>query len=126
MLQILDPALAKIPSANTGMPITALGFERTVYQIFNAIKRRYLAEKDFESWTERTWPSREYAIRKQNSLKKSVNEIIKSNILEKLDFLDFSKIADSVPRWLEGEEVAGLSGDFIQTIITMGTFLKQS
>ncbi|HPO90023.1 MAG TPA: asparagine synthase-related protein [Victivallales bacterium] len=124
LLQILSPALAAIPSANTGMPVTAGMFERTFRQIFNTAKRRILAEKDFESWMERTWPSREYALRKQNSLKSAVMELIQSDIFDQLEFLDIKKIKNDFPNWLMGENITGVSGDLVQTITTIGTFLN--
>ncbi len=125
LLQILDPALAGIPSANTGMPVTAGGFERTLHQVFNAARRRMLAEKDFESWTERTWPSREHALRKQESLKKAVMSILDSETLEQLEFLDMDKVRTKISKWLEGANVPEVSGDLVQTITTIGTFLEE-
>ncbi|HPN83774.1 MAG TPA: asparagine synthase-related protein [Victivallales bacterium] len=124
LLQILDENLAKIPSANTGFPITASGLEQTAYQICRGIKRRISGAKDFESWTERTWPSREYALKNQKSLNTAAREIIRSDLLEQLGFLDIGKIRRELPRWLQGEKVDGVSGDLVQTLVTIGTFLQ--
>jgi asparagine synthetase B (glutamine-hydrolysing) len=124
MLEILNPKLAKIPSANTGLPVTASDWEQTAYQIIGAFKRRISGQKDWEEWTERTWPSREYALRRQNTLKNAAHEIISSGVFEKLDFLEAEKIKKEIPRWLEGEKIQGISGDLVQTLITIGTFLK--
>jgi asparagine synthetase B (glutamine-hydrolysing) len=125
-LKILSPKLAKIPSANTGLPITASSMEQTVYQIAGALKRRILGQKDWEEWTERTWPSREFALQNYPSLKNAALEIINSNTLEQISFLNIKKIRDEFPRWLNKEKVPGISGDLVQTIVTIGTFLKQS
>jgi asparagine synthetase B (glutamine-hydrolysing) len=125
-LKMLDPKLAKIPSANTGLPVTASSMEQTIYQIAGALKRRILGQKDWEEWTERTWPSREFALQNYPSLKNAALEIINSNTLEQISFLDIGKIREEFPRWLNGEKVPGISGDLVQTIVTIGTFLTQS
>jgi len=124
LLKILDPKLARIRSANTNLPVTATPLEQTLFQFANAAKRRLLCEKDYEEWTQRTWPSREAALRNQKSLKNAVLEIINSDTLEQLDFLDLGKIRSEFPPWLDGKKVPGISGDLVQTIVTMGTFLS--
>jgi len=55
----------------------------------------------------------------------AINDLINSDTLEKLDFLDLSKIRQDIPLWLKGEQPEGVSGDFVQTLLTMGTFLQQ-
>ncbi|MBN1863874.1 MAG: hypothetical protein JW808_03125 [Victivallales bacterium] len=124
LLQILDPRLAAIPSANTGFPITACGIGQTFHQLYSAIRRRISRKGDYEAWTERTWPSREHALRNQQPLKNAALDIIRSDTLEQLDFLDVAKVRDQVPRWLDGENIPQISGDIVQTLTTMGTFLS--
>jgi len=126
LLKILDPKLARIRSANTNLPVTATPLEQTLFQLANAAKRRILCEKDYEEWTQRTWPSREVALRNNKSLKNAALDIINSNVLEQLDFLDLGKIRSEFPNWLDGKKVPGISGDLVQTIVTMGTFLKNA
>lgn len=122
LLQILAPSLAAIPSANTAMPVTAGMFERTLRQILNATKRRIFGEKDFKSWTERTWPSREYALRTQLSLKNATLQILDSDVIAQLEFINTQKLRSQLTKWLDGDNVSDVSGDFVQTIITIGTF----
>lgn len=125
-LTLLDKRLAKIWSANTNLPVTASCFKQTVYQLAGFAKRRIFPEKqdaDTE-WAERTWPTRDYALRNQSLLKNEVKELCGSDTLECLDFLDMPKIRADIPRWLDGENIAGVSGDLVQTILTLGTFLK--
>jgi asparagine synthetase B (glutamine-hydrolysing) len=123
-LEILDPRLAKIWSANTNLPVTASPLRQTAYQITNFLKHRIFPEKEKPEWTERTWPSREDALRSQPLLKKAVLDLCKSDTLEGIDFLDIKKIRDEFPRWLEGENIPGISGDLVQTMLSLGTFLR--
>ncbi|MFA6292654.1 MAG: asparagine synthase-related protein [Victivallales bacterium] len=123
-LEILDPRLAKIWSANTNLPVTASPLRQTAYQLTNFLKHRIFPEKEKPEWTERTWPSREDALRSQPALKNAVLELCKSGTLEEIDFLDMEKIRDEFPRWLEGEDIPGISGDLVQTVLSLGTFLK--
>lgn len=124
-LKILDPKLARIWSANTNLPVTASAWRQTLYQAAGFVKRRIIPEKEKPAWTERTWMSREHALRNQQILQNAVDELCKSDILEQINFLDIKKIKESFPRWMKGENVEGLSGDLVQTILTTGTFLKQ-
>ena len=123
-LEILDPRLAKIWSANTNLPVTASPLRQTAYQLTNFLKHRIFPEKENPEWTERTWPSRENALRSQPILKTAVLELCKSDTLEEIDFLDIEKIRDEFPRWLKGENIPGISGDLVQTVLSLGTFLK--
>ncbi len=123
-LEILDPRLAKIWSANTNLPVTASPLRQTAYQLTNFLKHRIFPEKEKPEWTERTWPSREDALRCQPALKKAVLDLCESDTLEEVDFLDIVKIRNEFPRWLEGENVPGISGDLVQTVLSLGTFLK--
>ena len=123
-LEILDPQLAKIWSANTNLPVTASPFRQTAYQLTTFLKHRIFPEKKKPEWMERTWPSREHALRNQPLLKKAVLSLCKSDALEKTEFLDIEKIRDEFPRWLNGENIPGISGDLVQTVLSMGTFLK--
>ena len=123
-LEILNPHIAKIWSANTNLPITASPLRQTAYQITNFMKHRIFPEKEKPEWTERTWPSREDALRGQPALKKAVIDLCNSDTLEEIDFLDIQKVRDEFPRWLEGENIPGISGDLVQTVLSLGTFLK--
>lgn len=122
-LKILDPSIAKIWSANTNLPVTASPSVQTAYQLARAAKRRLTFQKDYEEWRERTWPSREYALKNQSTLKNAALEIINSGILETLKFLDHDKIRKTIPRWLNGEKIPGISGDLVQTLVSIGTHL---
>ncbi len=123
-LEILDPRLAKIWSANTNLPVTASAFTQTAYQLAGAVKRKIFPKEEKPEWMERTWPSREHALRSQPRLKEAVNDLCRSDVLEEAGFLDTAKIKDEFPRWLEGENIPGISGDLVQTVLTLGTFLK--
>lgn len=124
-LKLLDLRLAEIWSANTNLPVTASSLKQTVYQLAGALKRRIFPEARKPAWAERTWPTRDYALRNQQGLKDAVLELCKSDILEKPGFLDMEKVRKLFPRWIEGENIIGVSGDLVQTVLTMGTFLKQ-
>ncbi len=123
-LEILDPRLAKIWSANTNLPVTASPAKQTLYQITSFLKHRIFPENAKPEWTERTWPSRDHALRNQPILKKAVTDLCKSDTLEEADFIDIQKIRDELPRWIDGEDIPGISGDLVQTVLTLGTFLK--
>lgn len=124
-LKLLDPKIAKIWSANTNLPVTASSFQQTMYQIAGFIKRRIVPEKQKETWQERTWPLRADALRSQKSLKDAVKALCSSDTFEQLDFLDIQKLKHDIPKWIDGENVPGVSGDLVQTLLTMGTFLEQ-
>jgi hypothetical protein len=125
-LEILDNDLAKIWSANTNLPVTASCWKQTAYQIAGFIKRRIFPEnQNLEEWAERTWPTRDYALRKEKVLREVVKSLCQSGTLEQLDFLDMDKLRRDFPRWIDGERIEGISGDLVQTILTMGTFLEQ-
>ena len=123
-LEILDPRLAKIWSANTNLPVTASATKQTVYQLAGFLKRRIFPEKQNPAWTERTWPSREHALRNQPILKNAVLALCQSDTLDEIDFLDIKKIRAEFPRWLNGEDIPGISGDLVQTVLSLGTFIK--
>jgi asparagine synthetase B (glutamine-hydrolysing) len=123
-LEILDPRLARIWSANTNLPVTASAFRQTVYQLAGSVRNRIFPKEQKPEWMERTWPSREHALRNQTVLKDAVLSLCKSDTLEETDFLDIKKIRDEFPRWLNGEDVPGISGDLVQTVLSLGTFLK--
>lgn len=124
-LSILDPKLAGIWSANTNLPVTASPWRQTLYQLAGALKRRILRQKEKETWEERTWPSREHALRNQATLKSAVLELCANDTLEQLEFLDLAKVKSDIRRWVQGEDVPGVSGDLVQTILNIGTFLNQ-
>lgn len=126
-LKMLDPKLARIWSANTNYPVTASRFEQTLHQAAGFLKRRIQGDSvDVPSWKERTWPSRDHAVRDQETLRKEAVSIVSSGVLEPLDFLDHAKLRADIPRWLDGDDVPGVSGDLVQTILTIGAFLKGS
>jgi hypothetical protein len=89
------------------------------------IKHRFVPEKQVPAWKERTWPSRSDALKNQKSLKEAVLSLSASKKLENLDFLDISKLHSDIKQWMSGENIPGISGDFLQTLLTMGTFLEQ-
>ena len=124
-LKLLDSKIASIWSANTNLPVTASCWTQTLYQLSGFIKRRIIPEKSVPSCQERTWPAREGALRQQDSLKNAVKKLCESDTLDKLDFLDINKIRKDVPKWIDGENIPGLSADLVQTLLTMGTFLEQ-
>lgn len=124
-LKILDERLAKIWSANTNLPVTASCWTQTLYQLAGAIKRRIFPVDEKPAWAERTWPTRDHALRNQQGLKVAVRELCNSEVLEQLDFLDTEKIKKLFPRWIDGENIRGISGDLVQTVLNAGTFLKQ-
>jgi hypothetical protein len=125
-LKILNPEIARIWSANTNLPVTASCWTQTAYQIASFIKHRFVPEEQKPEWQERTWPSRDDAIRSQKLLKDAVISLSSSGILEQLDFLDMDRIRKDIPKWIEGENIPGFSGDLVQTLLTMGTFLELS
>ena len=86
--------------------------------------RRLFPKDEKPEWMERTWPSREHALRNQPVLKDAVLSLCKSETLEEAEFLDIAKIRDEFPRWLDGENIPGVSGDLVQTVLSLGTFLK--
>jgi hypothetical protein len=126
-LKILDKKLAGIWSANTNLPVTASCWTQTLYQLAGFVKRRIFPEKQDpdKEWAERTWPSREYALRNQPLLQKAVKELLDSNVLEILEFLDIDRIRSEFTSWMDGKNINGISGDLVQTVLTMGTFLRQ-
>ena len=121
----LNPEIASIHNANTNLPVTASCWKQTVYQLAGFLKRRIVPETEKGAeWQERTWPSRDYALREQESLKKAVKKLCSSDIFEQLNFLNMNKIRTDVPKWIDGEDIAGISGDLVQTLLTLGTFLE--
>ena len=124
-LKMLNPKIAAIWNANTNLPVTASCWTQTAYQLATFVKHRFVAEKENPAWMERTWPSRSDALRNQISLKTAVEKLCQSDIFEQLDFLDTKKLYSDVPKWLNGENIPGLSGDLVQTLLTIGTFLEQ-
>jgi hypothetical protein len=124
-LELLDPEIASIWSANTNLPVTASAMKQTVYQIAASIKRRIFFEKDDSEWEERTWPLRDFALRDQQILRQAVKELLDSDILEIPGFFDLKKARADFSKWIDGENVPGVSGDLVQTVLTLGTFLKQ-
>jgi asparagine synthetase B (glutamine-hydrolysing) len=124
-LKILNPEIAAIWNANTNLPVTASCWKQTAYQLMTFIKHRFVPEKQVPAWKERTWPSRSDALKNQKSLKEAVLSLSASKKLENLDFLDISKLHSDIKQWMSGENIPGISGDFLQTLLTMGTFLEQ-
>lgn len=125
-LMLLDKRLANIWSANTNLPVTASCLKQTIYQLAGFAKRRIFPEKQDadKEWAERTWPTRDYALRNQQSLKDAVKKLCASDTLECLGFFDMPKLRNDFSRWLEGENIPGMSGDLVQTVLTLGTFLN--
>ena len=123
-LKILNPKVAAIWSANTNLPVTASCWEQTFYQLAGALKRRIIPEPRKPEWMERTWPERDDTIRQQPALKDAVKKLCASDTLEALGFLDMDLIGKDIPEWLDGGAPQGVSGDLVQTLLTMGTFLS--
>ncbi|OGV35323.1 MAG: hypothetical protein A2020_06275 [Lentisphaerae bacterium GWF2_45_14] len=125
-LQILDKRLAHIWSANTNLPVTASCLKQTLYQIAGFAKRRIFPERQDadKEWAERTWPTRDYALRNQETLKNAVKSLCSSDTLDSLGFFDMTKLKKDFPKWIDGENVEGVSGDLVQTVLTIGTFLN--
>lgn len=123
-LEMLDPRLAKIWSANTNLPVTASAVRQTVYQLAGSVRNRIFPKEQKPEWMERTWPSREHALRNQPLLREAVLSLCKSETLGETGFLDIGKIREEFPRWLNGENIHGISGDLVQTVLSMGTFLE--
>jgi asparagine synthetase B (glutamine-hydrolysing) len=124
-LKRLDPRLAAIWSANTNLPVTASHWRQTLYQVVGGIKRRIVREPERPEWCERTWPSRDHALRQQETLQLAVRELLADDTLAMTGFLDLEKLRRDIPRWMDGEKVFGMSGDLVQTLLTLGTFLAQ-
>lgn len=124
-LKKIDPELAKIWSANTNLPVTASCWTQTAYQLTGFLKRKIIPEEQKTEWQERTWPERKYALREQQLLIDAITNLLNSDTLEQLDFIDIIKIRKDIPLWLKGENPKGVSGDLVQTLLTMGTFLQQ-
>ncbi|OGV51272.1 MAG: hypothetical protein A2X49_03655 [Lentisphaerae bacterium GWF2_52_8] len=124
-LSILDPRLAKIRSANTNLPVTASNLTQTLYQLAGFAKRRIIPEKP-QGQQERTWLSREETLLTNRPLQLKVEELLESGALQELEFFDTDKLRDGIRRWLKGEKVPGLSGDMVQTALSLGTFLRIS
>jgi len=123
-LKILNPKIAAIWNANTNLPVTASCWQQTAYQLATFVKHRFVPEKQLPAWKERTWPSRTDALRNQKSLKEAVLALSDSNTLEKLTFLDIGKVHSDIKKWLDGENISAISGDLVQTLLTIGTFLE--
>ena len=124
-LKRLNPEIAGIWSANTNLPVTASCWTQTFYQLAGFIKRKFIPEEQKPEWHERTWPERGDALRQDELLKNAVKDLCASETLSKFDFLNTKKIKDEIPRFLEGEDIPGISGDLVQTLLTMGTFMQQ-
>lgn len=124
-LKILNPEIASIWSANTNLPVTASCWTQTLYQLAGFVKRRFIPEEEKPEWMERTWPERHDAIRSDDILKQEVRALCSDNsCLNSLGFLDMKKLENDIIPWLDGKNVDGVSGDLVQTLITMYTFLK--
>ena len=124
-LKILNPAIAAIWSANTNLPVTASPWTQTAYQLAGFIKRRIFTEEQKPEWQERTWPGRDDAVRQQQRLKDALQQIFDSEVLDQLNFIDTDRMKDDFTRWVNGENIPGPSGDFVQVILSAGTFLQQ-
>jgi asparagine synthase (glutamine-hydrolysing) len=123
-LKILNPDIAKIWSANTNLPVTASCWTQTFYQLAGFVKHRFIPEDDKPEWQERTWPERHDAIRSDVVLKNTVIALCaEDSILNQLEFLDMKQLRKDLPAWIQGDNVPGVSGDLVQTLITMYTFL---
>jgi len=124
-LKILNPEIAAIWSANTNLPVTASCWTQTAYQLAGFVKRRFIPEEQKPEWMERTWPERHDAIRSDETLKQVVRDLCSdSSPLRTLEFLDLSRLQQDIIPWLEGGDVDGVSGDLVQTLITLYSFLK--
>jgi len=124
-LPILSSELAKIPNANTRMPITASSFTQTFYQLAFILRNRFRSSKaDIPGWKERSWPSREYIFRNEGIYADELRDIAESEILAQIPFLNTAKLKQDIPAWLEGQEVPEMGADFLQLILTIGAFLK--
>jgi asparagine synthetase B (glutamine-hydrolysing) len=125
-LRILNPRIASIRSANTNLPVTASHWTQTLCQLASACRNRIFGTEAKPEWQERTWPGRDDAVRQQDSLKAALAGIFASGVLDQLDFLDTGLMADEFTRWVGGEALPGPSGDFVQAVLSVGTFLRQS
>lgn len=120
-LKILNKQLYNLMSANTTYPIRASSFEKTLYQIRDYfLKKTGLKNKFIDDDFQRMGLPVNYLLR--NDLRHFVEEFLRSDRLETINFLDISKIKRHTREWLNSEK----GGEqVLMLLVTADQFLKQ-
>ncbi|MHA1113907.1 MAG: asparagine synthase-related protein [Alphaproteobacteria bacterium] len=122
----LSPALARLPSANTGIRLAASPARQTAAllgraALFYATRDRRFRPPDA---AERTWPDRDTQLRAQAVLRDRLDEAIDSDRLaEALPDLDLARVKADIRIWRARSSGGGA---LMTSLITLDQFLKSS
>jgi asparagine synthetase B (glutamine-hydrolysing) len=124
-LKILNPQMANITSANSGVRAAGSCYERAFLQFVDGLwtKTRKLVKSEiYPSENERTWFTRDPAIRNEPQLRQAVTRACHSEMLRNsLDFLNMDKIQTDVKQWLNMDYGGG---PLMATLININEFLS--
>jgi len=120
-LKKLSPKLANLESSNTNMPISYSSSQKTFFQFINFIKKRFIKKEDLNNdLFQRMGLPIGYLIK--NDWEPYVKEIIKSERLSQIKFLDFGKIKNYLKTTILDDELQ--YDQFTMLLISIDNFLK--
>jgi len=124
-LEILNPQLAAIPTANTNHRPNQSAMSKDALRLIKLVHRslRTSDKGDINPTAEeRTWPDRGRMFTNQPLLKSAAIELQKSEAIGSLGFIDMDKLATDIPIWLQ--KPSDGSGALLTFLITIDRFLK--
>lgn len=123
-LRKLNPLMARVESANTGMKIDSSPFEMTFYHSLRFLKRKITGNQKYRhpQAEDRTWPDRDKLLRSQPILLQAAKDLCSSDALATaLPFFDIDALSADIRYWLEQPKGGA---DLIFTLITIDRFLS--
>ncbi len=123
-LNILNPRMANVISANSGTRAVGSCYERALLQVVDGFwskTRRLLGSEMIETENKRTWFSRDPVIRNEPQLSSAVQKACCSEQLNQLGFLNMDKVSTDVEKWLKIDKGGG---PFMTTLIHVNEFLN--
>jgi hypothetical protein len=124
-LRMMDPRLARLEMANTGVKIDASPLELQVRHTFRHLCRVLTGNARYRHPTDRdrTWPYRDITFRQHPMLKQAVREACRSEVLvESLPFLDLDVVSNDIDEWFQQPRGGG---GLMATLVTIDRFLRQ-
>lgn len=125
VLRTLNPGLARVRTGNTNIRADFSPLEKQLYRFWDkglcvsGLRKR---TRFYAPAEERTWPDRDRIVRTQPRIRKAALDLVRSDALGSLGFLDMDAISNQVPLWLEKSRGGGA---LMMFLITLDRFLKQ-
>ncbi len=125
-LKLLNPALARIPTGNYGMPAGASPAYKTAYLIGRKALRHLTGNPHYRAphAEDRTWPDRDHYIVSHAGYRRSIREaVVSAELEEALPMFDWPRLRVAAQGWMERPSGGGA---LLVSLLGLYRFLRMS